>query len=142
MFIFEKGKVVLLKEYLCDCNCRNFKFVEESNKEESNPHSCEESKNEGSSEVITDDDLFADEDEELNKEEQIFNFVEVPSCYSLELILSLFTFWKLRKKEFLMVRSLILAIIPEEIFAADVDINENMLFDINLYNSLIQKAKS
>ena len=61
LFIFEKGKDVLLKEYLCDWNHRlNFKF-----------ECCEERKNEGSSEVIINDDLFADEDEELNKEEQI-----------------------------------------------------------------------
>ena len=33
-------------------------------------------------------------------------------------------------------------ITPEEIFDTYVDINENMLLDINLYNSLIQKAKS
>ena len=73
LFIFEKGKDVLLKEYLCDCNhCLNFKF-----------ECCEESKNEGSSEVITDDDLFADEDEELNIEEQIFNFIKVPSYVTL-----------------------------------------------------------
>ena len=71
--MFEKGKDVLLKEYLCDCNhCLNFKF-----------ECCEDSNNEGSSEVITDDDLFADEDEELNKEEQIFDFVEIPSYVML-----------------------------------------------------------
>ena len=69
LFIFEKGKDVILKEHLCDCNrCLNFKF-----------ECCEERKNEGSSEVITDYDSFADEDEQLNKEEQIFDFVEVPS---------------------------------------------------------------
>ena len=57
----------------CNCNhCLHFKF-----------ECCEESKNEGSSEVITDDDLFADEDEELNKEKQIFDFVEVPSYVTL-----------------------------------------------------------
>ena len=57
----------------CNCNhCIHVKF-----------ECCEESKNEVSSEVITDDDLFADEDEELNKEEQIFDFVEVPSYETL-----------------------------------------------------------
>ena len=73
LFMFEKGKDVLLKEYLCDCNhCLNFKF-----------ECCEDSNNEGNSEVITDDDLFADEDEELNIEEQIFDFVEIPSYVTL-----------------------------------------------------------
>ena len=81
----------------CNCNlCLHVKF-----------ECCEESKNEVSFEVITDDDLFADEDEELNKEEQIFILSRFHPMkrYLLDLILSLFTFK--REKEFLMLRSLI-----------------------------------
>ena len=171
LFIFEKGKYILLKEYLCDCNhCFNFKF-----------ECCEESKYEGSSEVITDDDLFADEDEELNKEEQIFDFVEVPSYVTLFTGVNTEPLYFLKVKEkgvsdgtitdtwghvvlpgaryfkgnyLKPVRSrnmsfkkfdilpLDVVITPEEIFDTYVDINENMLLGINLYNSLIQKAKS
>ena len=53
--------------YLCNCNhCLNFKF-----------ECCEKSKNEEGSEAIIDNYLFADENEELNKEEQIFDFAEI-----------------------------------------------------------------
>ena len=59
--------------YLCNCNhCLNFKF-----------ECCEKSKNEEGSEAIIDNYLFADENEELNKEEQIFDFAEIQSYVTL-----------------------------------------------------------
>ena len=171
LFIFEKGKNLLLKKYLCDCNhCLNFKF-----------EYCEESENEGNSEVITDDDLFADEDEELNKEEQIFDFAEVPSYVTLFTVVNTEPLYFLKNKEkggsdgtitdtwghvvlpgtryfkgnYLKpvcsrnmsfkkfdILPLDVVITPEESFDTYVDINGKMLLDINFYNSLIQKAKS
>ena len=161
--------------YLCNCNhCLNFKF-----------ECCEESKNEEGSEAIIDTYLFADENEELNKEEQIFDFAEIQSYVTLFTGVNTEPLYFLKVKEKgvsdvtitdtwdhvplpgaryfkgnylkpVRSRNMIFkkfGILPldvfitlEEIFLSIfdtyVDINENMLWDINLYNSLIQKAKS
>lgn len=68
MIIYEKGKKVALNEYLCDCHqYGKFDFV-----------NCqEEEEKEGGSEVTVTEEYLADEDSEVNKELQIFDFVEV-----------------------------------------------------------------
>ena len=61
------GKEVVLKEYICECDpCRRFDFEE-----------CENDSKEEHSEVEI-DDYFADKEEE-----QIFDFIEIPSFVTL-----------------------------------------------------------
>ena len=72
MMIYESGKEVVLKEYICECDpCRRFDFGE-----------CENDSKEEHSEVEI-DDYFADEELDSNQEEQIFDFIEIPSFATL-----------------------------------------------------------
>ena len=62
----------MLKEYICECDsCRRFDFEE-----------CENDSKEEHSEVEI-DYYFADEELDSNQEEQIFNFIEIPSFVTL-----------------------------------------------------------
>ena len=68
MMIYEKGKKVVLKEYLSDClHCRKFYFV-----------NCHEEGKEGGSDLTVGEEYLADKDFEVSKEEKVFDFVEVP----------------------------------------------------------------
>ena len=97
--IFESGKKFIMKEYLCACDCcRQFEFGKCESEEKS------ETEIQGSI-----NDGFLDDDEfESSQYEQIFDFIDTPSFFTL------FTgasseplyFLKLTKKVFLMILSL------------------------------------
>ena len=72
MMIYESGKEVVLKECICECDpCRRFDFEE-----------CENDSKEEHSEVEI-DDYFGNEELDSNQEEQIFDFIEIPSFVTL-----------------------------------------------------------
>ena len=72
MMIYKSGEEVVLKEYICECDpCRRFDFEE-----------CENDSKEEHSEVEI-DDYFADEELDSNQDEQIFDFIEIPSFVTL-----------------------------------------------------------
>ena len=71
LMVFTPNDPVFCREYLCSCNlCLQFKFTE-----------CLEKNTPLYSDNPCDDDFgdFVDDDDEVNRTEQIFNFVDVPS---------------------------------------------------------------
>ena len=72
VMVYQKGKAVVMKEYFCDCDpCRQFDFDNcEKGGEEELVHL----------EVLEEvDECFLDEDLPIDRKEQIFDFVEIPS---------------------------------------------------------------
>lgn len=170
MMVFEAGKKVVLKEYLCDCGpCLRFEFEH-----------CEKDEQQVDSDEVLDEEYFDDEDFEENRDEQIFDFVEIPSFVSLftgvhaeplyflkvtdkgianaklsdaygHIILPGTRYFKgnylksvrsknISFKQFEILPTLIV-LTPEEIYDTYVDINEKMQLDMNVYNTLLQKAR-
>ena len=73
MMVFQSSKGVILQEYLCECNpCRKFEFDK-----------CEREVEEDQNlDVETEDCYFAEEDNG-SQNEQIFDFVDIPSFVTL-----------------------------------------------------------
>ena len=69
MMVYQKGKAAVMKEYLCDCDpCRQFDFDNGEKDGEEELVDLEEV-----------DECFLDEGLQIDQEEQIFDFVEIPS---------------------------------------------------------------
>ena len=69
MMVYQKRKAVVMKEYLCDCDpCRQFDL-----------DNCEKDGEEELVDLEEADGCFLDEDLPIDREEQIFDFVEIPS---------------------------------------------------------------
>lgn len=169
LFVFEKEKDVLIKEYLCDCTyCLAFQF-----------DSCP-----GTSKAVqaeTDENYEFAEEDAVQTDEQVFDFIDVPSYASLLTGVkaeplyfvslkekgvcdesksdswghAIFTgekcfqgnYFKLVRsrninyKKFDILQEEVL-ISPDEINDTYVEINENMMLDATMYNALIWKALS
>ena len=75
MIVFKTGKNVILKEYRCECDpCRRFEFGKCENKD-SEDHLKGPSKN--------NEEYLDNEEFEGNRDEQTFDFVEIPSFVTL-----------------------------------------------------------
>ena len=170
IMVCQKGKAVVMKEYLCDCDpCRQFDF-----------DSCEKDGKEELVDLEEVDDCFLDEDLPINQEKQVFDFVEIPlfvtvftgvsaePLYFLKIVekgisndtlsnnwrhvilpgLRYFTGYYLKPvpsrsmqfKKFELL-PLNVFITADEVYDTYVEINSEMLLDVNVYNELIQKTK-
>ena len=170
MMVYQKGKAVVMKEYLCDCDpCRQFDF-----------DNCEKDHEEELVDLEEVDECFLDEDLPIDREEQIFDFVEIPSfvtvltgvstepLYFLKIVengisndtlsdnwrhvilpvLRYFTGYYLKPfpsrsmqfKKFELL-PLNVFITPDEVYDNYIEINSEMLLHVNVYNELIQKTK-
>ena len=168
--VYQKGKAVVMKEYLCDCDpCCQFDFDK-----------CEKDGEEELLDLEEFDRCFLDEDQPIDREEQIFDFVQIPSfvtvftgvsaepLYFLKLVekgisddtlsdnwrhvilpvLRYFTGYYLKPvrstsmqfKKFELL-PLNVFITPDEVYDTYVEISSEMLLDVNVYNELIQKTK-
>ena len=166
MIVYQKGKAVVLKEYLCDCDpCRQFDF-----------DNCEKDGEEELVDLEEVDECFLDEDLPIDREEHIFDFVEIPSfvtvftgvsaepLYFLKIVekgisndtlsdnwghvilpgLRYFTGYFLKPvrsrsmqfKKFELL-PLIVFITPDEVYDTFVENNSEMLLDVNVCNELI-----
>ena len=75
MMVFETGKNVILKEYLCECDpCWRFEFGKCGNKDSEGDLKGPSKDNE---------EYLDDEEFEGNRDEQIFDFVEISSFVTL-----------------------------------------------------------
>ena len=169
MMIYESGKEVMVKEYICECDpCRRFDFEE-----------CENDSKEEHSEVEI-DDYFADEELDSYQEEQIFDFIEIPSFATLftgvsceplyfvkvvskgiadERLSDSWAHLILPKSRYFTGHYLKLAcsrniltekfdlipltvyITPDEIYDSYIEIDENLFLDSKIYDAFMQKAK-
>ena len=69
MMVYQKRKAVVMKKYLCDCDpCRQFDF-----------DNCEKDSEGELVDLEEVDKCFLDEDLPIDRAEQIFDFVEIPS---------------------------------------------------------------
>ena len=170
MMVYQKGKAVVMKECLCDCDpCCQFDF-----------DNCEKDGKEELVDLEEVDECFLDEDLPIDREEQNFDFVEIPSFvtvftgvsaepfYLLKIVgkrisndtlsdnwghvillaLRYFTGYylkpvRLRSMQFKKFGLLPLNVFitPDEVYDTYVEINSEMLLDVNVYNELIQKTK-
>ena len=172
MMVFETGKNVILKKYLCECDpCWRFEFGK-----------CENKNSEADLKGPSEDkeEYLDDEEFEGNRDEQIFDFVETLSSVTLFTGVNAETLYFLKitekgisggtltdtwghvvlpglryfKGKYLKpVRSrnisfkkfdilpMSVIITPDEVYDTYVEIDQNMLSDVKIYNSLIQKAK-
>ena len=169
VMIYESGKEVMVKEYICECDpCRRFDFEE-----------CENDSKEEHSEVEI-DDYFADEELDSYQEEQIFDFIEIPSFATLftgvsceplyfvkvvskgiadERLSDSWAHLLLPKSRYFTGHYLKLAcsrniltekfdlipltvyITPDEIYDSYIEIDENLFLDSKIYDAFMQKAK-
>ena len=69
MMVFQSNKDEILKEYLCECNpCRKFEF-----------DNCEREVEEDQNLDVEIEDYYFAEEDNGSQEEQIFDFVDIPS---------------------------------------------------------------
>ena len=170
MTVYQKGKAVVMKEYLCDCDpCRQFDF-----------DNCEKDGEEELVDLEEVDQCFLDEDLAVDREEQIFDFVEITSfatvftgvsaepLHFLKIVekgisndtlsdkcghailpgVRYFTGYYLKParsrsmqfKKFELI-PLNVFITPDEVYDTYAEINSEMLLDVNVYNELIHKTK-
>ena len=169
MIVFESGKPVFCKEYLCDCGpCLKFNFED-----------CEKGEQQDSDDT-TDVDVFDDENSNADRDEQIFEFVQVPSFVTLitgcnaeplyfvqvtekgttdeklsdpygHVILPgeryfkgcYLKFTRSRNISFKQLQILPTCVVlsPDEIFDTYVEVNEKMQLDKHVYDVLLQKAR-
>ena len=73
MMVFHSNKDEILKEYLCECNpCRKFEF-----------DNCEREVEEDQNLDVEIEDYYFAEEDNGSQEEQIFDFVDIPSFVTL-----------------------------------------------------------
>ena len=73
MMVFQSNKDVILKEYLCECNpCRKFEF-----------DNCEREVEEDQNLDVEIEDYYFAEEDNGSQDEQIFDFVDIPSFVTL-----------------------------------------------------------
>lgn len=171
LFVYQKGKDVLLQEYLCDCgDCLELNF-----------DSCSKTVKADVAEIDEEINFFEEEEPTENGGVKVFDFVDVPSyatvftgttaeplfflklnekgiCDSTmsdtwgHVIMAGEKYFKgnylkvvrSRKMNFKKFDVLPLEVLvsPDEIYDTYVEINEQMHLDHDLYNSLIRKALS
>ena len=69
MMVFQRNKDVILKEFLCECNpCRKLEF-----------DNCEREVEEDQNLDVEIEDYYFAEEDNGSQEEQIFDFVDIPS---------------------------------------------------------------
>ena len=174
LIVFTPTDGIFLKEYLCSCSsCLQFNFKECT--KESLPNDVS----------LTDDvesyDESDDGDDGIDKTEQIFNFVDVPSFISLfssspneppyfvkivekvtasedindryghfisagEMFFKGFYLKMARSKnvgkKMYQILPTEIVFSPDEVFDTYIEFSEDLYLDINIHNSLLQKANS